>query len=256
MSADLFPIDSCGQWVNEVNGGTRWENTHRDSDGTRYGSCEEWMRPELFSQEVKDALKNTYLAGVDSLQSNFFWTWKIGSTSTYENPAPFWSYKLGLQQGWIPDDPREAEGHCQRVANKVPQVTFTGYQPFMTGGVGAGQIPAAASVEYPWPLTSMMPDFVATDMDRLYQYTRTGAPLAPPSLAPSYSVLPTSVSSALVPTTTYAARPAYATVSGCSYPDIYAGHNMSLPATSACGAGQPSSDAYAKRALITPAPKA
>lgn len=255
--ANLMTLDSCGQWVNEVDGGTRWEGTHKDNpDGIVYGSCEEWMRPEQWNSTIIAALKNTYLAGVDALQSNFFWTWNIGSTSRYENPAPFWSYKLGLQMGWIPDDPREAEGHCQRVANKVPQVTFTGYQPFMTGGVGAGEVPASASVEYPWPLTSMEPSFVATDMSRLYQYTRTGPPLSPPSLAPSYSALPSNVSSAMAPTTTYAAVPAFATVSGCSYPPIYSAHDLSLPATSACGAGQPSAEAYYKRAVITPAPRA
>jgi hypothetical protein len=60
----------------------------------------------------------------------------------------------------------------------------------------------------------------------------------------------------MAPTTTYAAVPAFATVSGCSYPPIYSAHDLSLPATSACGAGQPSAEAYYKRAVITPAPRA
>jgi glucan 1,3-beta-glucosidase len=213
------------------------------------------MRPEQWNATVIEAMKNIYLSGVDALQSNFFWTWKIGSTSRYANPAPNWSYKLGLQMGWIPDDPREADGFCQREANKTAQVTFTGYQPFMTGGVGAGQIPASASIEYPWPLTSMAPSFGAADMESLYQYTRTAPPLAPPSLAPSYTGLPDSVSSQLAPTITRPAQAAFTPVEGCTYPDVYSAFNMSLPATSACGAGAPASEAYYKRAVITPAPR-
>jgi len=214
------------------------------------------MRPEEWNATVIQAMSNIYMSGVDALQSNFFWTWKIGSTSRYANPAPNWSYKLGRELGWIPDDPRKADGFCERQASLTPTVTFTGYQPFMTGGVGAGQIPASVSLEYPWPLTTMAPDFNAADMSRLYQYTRTASPLTVPSLAPSYSGLAESVSSQLVPTSTYPAQAAFTPVAGCNYPDIYSGWNMDLPATSACGAGQAPTDAYFKRAVMTPAPRA
>ena len=50
---------------------------------------------------------------VSVLQNYFFWTWKIGNSSTTGKvEAPFWSYKLGLEQGWMPKDPREAIGTC------------------------------------------------------------------------------------------------------------------------------------------------
>ena len=54
---------------------------------------------------------------MDTLQNWFFWTWKIGnSTELGYAPAPMWHYKLGLQNGWIPADPRVAGGYCGRVA--------------------------------------------------------------------------------------------------------------------------------------------
>jgi hypothetical protein len=52
---------------------------------------------------------------MDALQNWFFWTWKIGnSTELGYAPSPFWHYKLGLEQGWIPADPRSAGGYCGR----------------------------------------------------------------------------------------------------------------------------------------------
>jgi len=42
-------------------------------------------------------------------QQWFFWTWKIGPSAVDNSPrSPLWSYKLGIDNGWIPLDPREA----------------------------------------------------------------------------------------------------------------------------------------------------
>jgi hypothetical protein len=39
----------------------------------------------------------------------FFWTWKIGPSSIDNSPrSPLWSYKLGLDNDWIPQNPRDA----------------------------------------------------------------------------------------------------------------------------------------------------
>jgi hypothetical protein len=43
-----------------------------------------------------------------SFQHWFFWTWKVGPNATGKIRAPFWSYKLGLDNGWIPKNPRDA----------------------------------------------------------------------------------------------------------------------------------------------------
>jgi glucan 1,3-beta-glucosidase len=219
------------------------------------------MQPQNWNATIIAAMKNTYLAGVDALQSNFFWTWKIGSTTAYANPAPAWSYKLGLQMGWIPNDPREAIGYCES-NNLVPSPTaFTGYQPFMTGGVGAGTIPAAASSQYAWPLTQLVSSvsagtalfYAQTDLSRLPQYTRTAAPMSAPT--PTFTDLPSSISSQLVPTASLAPQSAFTAVAGCTYPNEYSGNGIPIP-TSACGAGQSASQAFYKRAQITAAPQA
>jgi hypothetical protein len=53
---------------------------------------------------------------MDALQNWFFWTWKIGnSTQLGYAPSPFWHYKLGVENGWIPTDPRTAGGYCKGI---------------------------------------------------------------------------------------------------------------------------------------------
>lgn len=72
---------------------------------------------------------------MDAFKDFFFWTWKIGEKLDGTVGSPLWSYKLGLENGWILKDPREAIGKCQGLAE------FEGdYQPWMTGGAGAGTI--------------------------------------------------------------------------------------------------------------------
>jgi hypothetical protein len=79
------------------------------------GGCtplEEWFKWD-------DAYKNNLLrytsAQMDAIQNWFFWTWRIGnSTELGYPPSPMWHYQLGLQQGWIPSDPRSAGGFCKR----------------------------------------------------------------------------------------------------------------------------------------------
>lgn len=57
-----------------------------------------------------------------------------------------WSYSLGLQEGYVPDDPRVYHGACVAMAEKygepAPESLFFdgSLEPWMTGGAGAGQI--------------------------------------------------------------------------------------------------------------------
>jgi glucan 1,3-beta-glucosidase len=87
-------------------------------------------------------------------QNYFFWTWKISnSTATGKVETPFWSYRLALEQGWAPDDPREADGQCQRLSAGFDG--FTGeLQSWQVGGNGANVIPTLD--QYKWPLTAVV----------------------------------------------------------------------------------------------------
>ena len=113
-----------------------------------------------------------------------FWTWKvcacvlvaaliisefinfgysklqIGTSSVTGVPsAPMWSYQLGLENGWMPLDPREAEGTCTTL-NVAFGVNFTGQFPaWQTGGADAGvfQPSATSTIEvYPPTLSNAM----------------------------------------------------------------------------------------------------
>jgi len=88
---------------------------------------------------------------MESLQNWFFWTWKIGkSLQTGTVSAPFWSYQLGLENGWVPTDPREAIGKCNSIGASM-DTPFNGvYLPWQTGGDPAAQ-PTATALYDEWP---------------------------------------------------------------------------------------------------------
>ena len=121
-------INDCGLYVDGVGG------------SARYGSdCGYWQDASGWSDATKEGLLNFALASMDALGDWFFWTWKIGNSSTTNTVrAPLWSYSLGLAQGWMPADPRTASGKCQSLdANMAP---FDGaFESWMTGGAGAGR---------------------------------------------------------------------------------------------------------------------
>ena len=126
--------------------------------------------------------------------------------------APLWSYKLGLENGWMPKDPRKSQGKCAALGVDSP---FGGsYLPWQTGGDGAGNIPATVTASYPWPPATI-----------------SGAG-SPPSLLPQYT--PTGSISTLPPPTFTATKvtikgwhdggdtmPAPTPISGCSYPNAW-----------------------------------
>ncbi|KAG8976102.1 hypothetical protein FRB90_009326, partial [Tulasnella sp. 427] len=80
-------VNDCGQWINGIGAGTRWEGTFgSQSDG-----------------DTKDNFKAFALRNLDALGHWFFWTWKIGASSvTGKVETPMWSYQLGLQEGGSP----------------------------------------------------------------------------------------------------------------------------------------------------------
>lgn len=106
-------------------------------------------------------------------QNYFFWTWKIGNSTVFNTVmAPQWSYQLGLQNGWMPTDPRTSVGKC---GGGSPAGALAASA---TGGSGAGQIPASVSQDLAWPPATISN---AGAITLLPSYTPTGTvPTLPP----------------------------------------------------------------------------
>ncbi|KAG1767470.1 glycoside hydrolase family 5 protein [Suillus placidus] len=156
-----------------------------------YGtSCSLFLDSSQWNDTMKAGLYEFTLASMDALQNWFFWTWKVGNSSTTNSvQSPLWSYQLGLQHGWIPTDPRTAMGTCAALGEIGPQ--FDGvYQAYQTGGPGAGTIVAASVTSYgqypPTPINGLP---LGAIQSLLPTYTSTSAvpTLPPPTFSPSPS---------------------------------------------------------------------
>ena len=126
-----------------------------------------------------------------------------------------WSYSLGLKQGWIPQDPRDAIGTCDGldVPFNLPVSTFQSWQ---TGGAGAGTIAptAIASVEaYPPTLSNAM----NANPTLLPHYTAVSAnPTLPPA---TFTSATTTGGNGWADAQDTMLAPA--PIPGCSYPDAW-----------------------------------
>ncbi|KAF8509917.1 glycoside hydrolase family 5 protein [Gautieria morchelliformis] len=228
--------NDCGLFVNGVGLGTRYEGTFAGGPTTATGSCAQWDNWQAYSADTKNQLKQFAMSSMDALQNWFFWNWKIGnSTAGTSDPlagtvqAPFWSYQLGLQQGWIPTDPRSAAGACK---NSNP---WTGpLAAWQTGGSGAGSLAPSATSSLVWPPAAISN---AGPASLLPTYTPTGTI---PTLA-----VPTFTASS--PATTFSAGNGWANaqdtggafvpISGCSYPDPWSGVGAPVPTAPCSGSG-------------------
>src|ERR1700691_37082 len=109
---------------------------------------------------------------------------QIGNSTAGRVESPLWSYQLGLQNGWIPTDPRKAVGQCAALGGDSP---FNGtYSAWQTGGSGAGTIsPSFISEFQQWPPTTI--SNVDDPASLLPSYTSTGSvvTLPPPTLTAS-----------------------------------------------------------------------
>lgn len=235
-----WPLQACNSWGPEMNNSRanfgitvagEFANAINDCglfvDGTngnpRYGpGCDYWENWENWSDDTKAGLMSFALASMDALGDFFFWTWKIGDSAAAQSVrAPLWSYKLGLEHGWMPADPRKAVGICQQLgANAAP---FDGnYQPWVTGGAGAGTIAADATQGLDWPPAQLTDVPVAG----LPQYTPTGTvvTLPPPTFGP--------VATASVGSGWFNAKddaPAVTPIVGCAYPDAWNAEDAQVP---------------------------
>ena len=141
--------------------------------------------------------------------------------------APLWSYQLGLQNGWIPTDPRTSSGKCK--ALNAPQAPFAGtYSSWQTGGAGAGTI--ANSASFPWP-----PATLSGISGDVYAYLPTYTPTATISTLPPAQLTP-SVSEGDGWYNTGDTASAMTTVSGCTYPNAWDSAGAVAP-TALCPAG-------------------
>lgn len=148
----------------------------------------------------------------------------------------------------MPTDPRVADGACN-----VPGFDQA-HQPYMTGGVGAGDVPASVTGLYPWPPASITnsPGLPALAVTELPAYTPTGSPLTLPP--PSFEAASTTINAGngiFNPQVTLAA---YVEVGNCQYPDRYLGDGAAIPVP-ACGAAAAAAlRRDVAEPLITPAP--
>ncbi|KAG6813924.1 hypothetical protein H0H92_005773 [Tricholoma furcatifolium] len=104
-------ITDCAQWLNGRGVGARWDGTYSSENSQYHGSCANYTGSYLgFSSSYMTYLRQYWEVQVgmgENVSGWVYWTWKA------EN-ADEWSYQMGLQGGWIPEDPtdREYPGLC------------------------------------------------------------------------------------------------------------------------------------------------
>jgi glucan 1,3-beta-glucosidase len=160
---------------------------------------------------------------------------QIGNSNASTVEAPLWSYQLGLENGWMPPDPRASVGKCAALVSgqSTTSLTTYTYAASQTGGPAAPSAqPPSLAQSFPWPPTTLS----SLPPGLLY-----------PALAPTYT--PTGAVSTLpMPSVTKGvsegdgwaraadAGGAYTPVAGCSYANAWDSVSAVAP-TAACGAG-------------------
>ncbi|KAI0323600.1 glycoside hydrolase [Cubamyces sp. BRFM 1775] len=184
-------MNDCGLSINGI-------TPSGAAGGANYGpGCDYWEDWQSWSDDSKAGLKNFVLASMDALGDWFFWTWKIGnSTSTGTVRAPLWSYQLGLEQGWMPADPRTALSKCESLGADLPPSTAR-------------------------------PRSMASLPQYKYTATATVATLPPLSFSPSPAV---SVGNGWFDTSDNV--PAVTAIAGCTYPDAWDAEDAQIPVSS------------------------
>ncbi|KAG2050863.1 glycoside hydrolase [Suillus hirtellus] len=242
----IWPALACSRWGTEMNASQtgfgvtfagEFSNGFNDCGLYLNGvgnaqdvapSCSLYLDSSQWNNTMKAGLQQLALASMDALQDWFFWTWKIGPSSNNTIAAPLWSYQLGLQQGWMPIDPRMATGTC--AALDVTAQQFNGvYKPYQTGGPGAGTInPVLVSSYGQYPPTSISGLTAGATQSFLPTYTSTSAipTLPPPTFTPS---LPSSVIIGNGWFDSSDTSLAATEVAGCTYPDAWDAISVAMP---------------------------
>lgn len=169
---------------------------------------------------------------------------QIGNSTAGHVEAPLWSYQLGLQNNFMPTDPRQATGKCAAVGVQGKQFDGT-FSSWQTGGAGAGTISASARSEFAWPpATISNVDAAASDLP---SYTSTGSvvTLPPPTLTAS-ATQSIDVGDGWFNTADNGGG--VTVVQGCQYPNAWSAVDASVP--TGCGGVD-----NAAAAAITPPPR-
>ncbi|KAH8828259.1 exo-beta-1,3-glucanase [Flagelloscypha sp. PMI_526] len=218
----------CGLYLNGVDQGIRYEGDYvmDNWSGPKIGDCDKDITNwESWSSSRKTDYQNFAMAQMDAFQNWFFWTWKIGNSTAGRVETPNWSYQLGYEQGWLPKDPRKADGKCS-------QKKFSG----TIAQSGSGKIANNVRAQYPWPPASINS---AGDPATLPQYTPTGTPI--PSLSGWAPTITGSISGTAVPSPTASINvgsgwknsddktPMMKEKAGCSYLDPWVGPTAAVP---------------------------
>lgn len=137
--------------------------------------------------------------------------------------SPLWSYRLGLLNGWMPIDPRTSVGTCAVLGYPA---SFSGtYEPWQTGGVGAGATAAAVADTYPWPPIAISNGAAPA---LLPSYT----PTAPIPTLPPITFTPAPTPTADVGDGWFNAADttgAMTEIAGCVYPDAWNAIDAAIP---------------------------
>ncbi|TFK55156.1 glycoside hydrolase [Heliocybe sulcata] len=223
-------VTDCGKWVNGVNLGARYDGTFAGNWPSQ-GSCDPWTDWPAWDDTMKQAIMQFALASMDALQNWFFWTWKIGnSTVSGKVESPAWSYQLGLQNGWMPKDPRSAAGVCGNTSPWQPPLA-----PSQTGGSGAGSVPASVSSSLAWPPPTISNAGAVT---LLPSYTQTGS--VPTLTAATFSVASgtATVDAGNGWANSGDSASMYVAIATCSYLDPWVGPNAAPPSPLCSGAAR------------------
>lgn len=217
-------INSCGYWLAGVDSTPTYETQN-------VGSCDGWDQYWTWDADRKSGALGYAQANMDALQDWFFWTWKIGNSTVLGYPSsPMWHYRLGWQNGWIPQDPRSAGGFCSRLGVSGDQ--FNGQFPASaTGGSPNPTIDASEQALNAFPPKTLAPSIGSGQMSLLPTLTQTGTPIT--LATPSHDASVTIGNGWANPSDTVGA---YVTVAGCSYPDEYNAQSDAVP-NAACTGG-------------------
>ncbi|KAH7096203.1 glycoside hydrolase family 5 protein [Auriculariales sp. MPI-PUGE-AT-0066] len=205
-------INDCGKWVGQGNP-IKYEVKFGN------GSCLPWDDYTTWTADTKAGFQAFWKAQWDALGDAFFWTWKIGpSMVSNKIEAPFWSYQLGLEQGWIGSDPRVSFGYCASLGVPESVTRTTTLKPNQIGQ-DANAVPSDANT-YPWPPTAFFDVPIAANVP---QYTPTGTIITMPG--PTFTDPANPKQTIDAGTGWFNAQDTegmYVPVAGCTYPDPWA----------------------------------
>ncbi|QRV89868.1 Cellulase (glycosyl hydrolase family 5 protein) [Ceratobasidium sp. AG-Ba] len=211
-------FNDCGLYLNGASSGYRYDGTLSTYNGPRIGSCDPWLDSTNWSPTVKQNLMELAMTSMDAMQNYFFWTWKIGkSNNSGKVNSPLWSYSLGLENGWIPTDPREAAGACGNTNPRSGPL-----KPSQTSYVSQ-TIAASLRASHPFPPTSFADQ---GNVAALPSYTPTGTPHTLP--APTFTAATVSAGSGWVGGSG-GWDGDYVPIEGCTYPDPWDAVGAAVP---------------------------